>query len=53
MNRKWARIKMAQNANCQAAMVGVLRANRKPSPRKLEPHEVIAKLKARKTGAPA
>lgn len=26
---------------------------RKASPRKLEPHEVIAKLKARKTGVPA
>ena len=26
---------------------------RRPCPRKLEPHEVIAKLKARKTGAPA
>lgn len=28
------------------------RSNRKPSPRKLEPHEVVAKLKARKAVSP-
>jgi hypothetical protein len=31
----------------------VRRANRKKSPRKLEPHEVIAKLKARSPATPS
>ncbi len=49
MSENWFhRQKAARDKRAARAMAGVFRSKRKASPRKLEAHEVIAKLKARK-----
>lgn len=50
MSENWRhRQKGARDLRVAQVMNGAFKAKRKRSPRRLEPHEVVAKLKARKS----